>query len=1081
MNVRKILLILLGIFLFALMLAVGAGLYGYTHPSVVKALMEKAVSRATGAAFSVEHLDYSLNPIQIRAKGILFQPVGQGDGFYGEIEDFMADCALKGPFGRKTLVFKTLNINGFKCRVREGAPAVSKDSGSEEASFLSSMPRFFVSFFLFNDFTIESAEMGKGFVAVQWKGQRIEVSGLSGHLNSEHLMDLGGHFLLEAPTEHTLLSIPDFHIETAGAISLADPCIDFTVAFSKGVLSSPQATVNHIRARTSIHYNHREQKTAFSELNLTLEAERLKGLPQTKRAPFEISLNAGGDIDFKNKQARVHDLSLNIKHLLQFDGHLTVGFGQQGGVDVIIGGARVFSQKLLSLLPVGGNVKAINISGPVDFSGTFSGRVKQGRWMFDGNMEGNIKNTPVSYRTKNIRINGLMTAQVALQGPLPHLKLSGNLTGNQVDIKGTGLSIGSAQGTFNFSGTYPHFDITGLSCRIPEITSLTEKKTFSVSDVDIASTKGHINVLEKSLIFPEIRFKSSLLSNILAAFEMDEGRLTLTAKGKETGLIQAASRLQLLPPKWIFEGTDTIEVTATMDGKNTTSFSAKLGLEKFQFKNPRETGVGENISLQAHISGELTPAPSTTLKAAAKVFVNGGEVLMDRFYFDLRENAFSAQCTGRFEENHKRLVLDQLSLEMKNIATAHITGTLTQTEDEYEGELSLRIPDTPLKTPFQRLIQEPFQTEKPALSTASLTGTVGAEMTLKGKRSRWMTTGVCTWKDGSFLYGNTAIALNGIQLSLPVWLTNVTGEGRARKPEGGLTVRSAGFPFLPAQGLNIPIQAVPNGLIMPAATTLTVPGGTVRIGPSKITGLMGSSPAVHTALHFDNLQLEPILSEIWPHAIKGSAGGNLDPIRIADGELRSTGEIKASIFDGLLTLSQVGTHGLFTALPVYRLNARWDHLSLAEMTEGTSFGKIEGILNGYANDLEVSNGQLQRFDLILDTVKTDDVPQKISVKAVDNIARLGGGQSPFAGVAGIFVSLFKEFPYEKIGVHAKLENDIFRINGTIREDGREYLVKRGFFSGVDVINQSKDNRVGFKDMLKRIQRITSSKGGPVIR
>ena len=197
--------------------------------------------------------------------------------------------------------------------------------------------------------------------------------------------------------------------------------------------------------------------------------------------------------------------------------------------------------------------------------------------------------------------------------------------------------------------------------------------------------------------------------------------------------------------------------------------------------------------------------------------------------------------------------------------------------------------------------------------------------------------------------------------------------------------------------------------------------------------------------------------------------------------MQSTGEIKADIFDGALTLSHVGARGLFTALPVVHLNARWHHLNLAEMTEGTSFGKIEGILNGYAKKLEVSNGQLQRFELLLDTVKTDGIPQKISVKAVDNIARLGGGQSPFIGMAGLFVSLFKEFPYRKIGVHATLENDVFRIHGTIREDGKEYLVKRGFFSGVDVINQSRDNRVGFKDMLKRIKRITDSKGGPIVK
>ncbi len=358
---------------------------------------------------------------------------------------------------------------------------------------------------------------------------------------------------------------------------------------------------------------------------------------------------------------------------------------------------------------------------------------------------------------------------------------------------------------------------------------------------------------------------------------------------------------------------------------------------------------------------------------------------------------------------------------------------------------------------------------------------IGAEITLKGKRSHWLTKGVFIWKDGSMLYGDSVYALTGIHLSLPIWLTNVKGEGVSQNLEGGLSVRSMKLPFLPEQGLNIPIQAASNRLFMPAATTLAVPGGTVGIGPSRIIELMGDSPMVQSALHFKDLQLEPILKGIWPQPVKGIAEGNLDPIHIVGGQLQSKGEIKANVFDGVLTLSHVGARGLFTALPIYSLNTLWHHLNLAEMTEGTSFGKVEGILNGHAKKLEVSNGQLQRFDLLLETVKTDDTPQKISVKAVDNIARLGGGQSPFAGMAGIFVSFFKEFPYEKIGVHATLENDVFRINGTIHEDGREYLVKRGFFSGVDVINQSKDNRVGFKDMLKRMKRITSSKGGPVIQ
>jgi len=100
---------------------------------------------------------------------------------------------------------------------------------------------------------------------------------------------------------------------------------------------------------------------------------------------------------------------------------------------------------------------------------------------------------------------------------------------------------------------------------------------------------------------------------------------------------------------------------------------------------------------------------------------------------------------------------------------------------------------------------------------------------------------------------------------------------------------------------------------------------------------------------------------------------------------------------------------------------------------------------------------------------------------VDNIALIGGGQSPFVGLAGSLASLFRDFPYEQIGVHALLENDVFRINGTIREGGIEYLVKRSGISGVNVVNQNPDNRISFKDMVKRIKRVTAGGGGPVIK
>jgi hypothetical protein len=150
------------------------------------------------------------------------------------------------------------------------------------------------------------------------------------------------------------------------------------------------------------------------------------------------------------------------------------------------------------------------------------------------------------------------------------------------------------------------------------------------------------------------------------------------------------------------------------------------------------------------------------------------------------------------------------------------------------------------------------------------------------------------------------------------------------------------------------------------------------------------------------------------------------------------------------------------------------------MTTGTAFGKIEGVLAGDLRNAEIAYGQPQRFNLLLETVRKKGIPQKISIKAVENIAQIGGGQNPFMGLAGTFASFFKTFPYEKIGIRASLENDVFAIHGTVKENGVEYFVKRGAFSGVNIVNQNPDNRISFKDMVNRIKRIGAG-GGPVVK
>jgi hypothetical protein len=61
-----------------------------------------------------------------------------------------------------------------------------------------------------------------------------------------------------------------------------------------------------------------------------------------------------------------------------------------------------------------------------------------------------------------------------------------------------------------------------------------------------------------------------------------------------------------------------------------------------------------------------------------------------------------------------------------------------------------------------------------------------------------------------------------------------------------------------------------------------------------------------------------------------------------------------------------------------------------------------------------------------------------------------------------------------------LTNDQFSVNGTIHEGGTEYLVRRGFLRGVDVVNRNPENVISFKDMQERVGRLARpAQGEPV--
>jgi hypothetical protein len=496
------------------------------------------------------------------------------------------------------------------------------------------------------------------------------------------------------------------------------------------------------------------------------------------------------------------------------------------------------------------------------------------------------------------------------------------------------------------------------------------------------------------------------------------------------------------------------------------------------FQNKDGTIMGEKISIGTGIQGVVNSKRSR-MTFAADIDAPTGEALYDRYYLNLKTNSIVSSCNGTYDFQKRLIKLSNLRFDLTGILPLEIQGFFKHGPSKANADVTVILPKVPLKPIVHHFLQEPYKTEKPFLATLETQGTVSAQFRINGFQDAWQVRGRLGWLGSKFSLPEKGVALKGIHLDLPVWYRTGVAKPPVETLSGKLAVESIVIPLLPEQHLSILLAAGPNRISVESPTVIQVPGGNLCLGSVQVEKLFGPDLALHTRLEFDEIKLQPILSKIWMHPLAGVLTGTLNPIRYENHTVTTRGELKAEVFEGKIILSDLGASGIFTSAPVFKLNLKWEDLLLSEMTRNTAFGTIEGSLKGQLRDVEMAYGQPQRFNLLLETVQKKGIPQKISVKAVENIAQIGGGQSPFMGMAGAVASFFKKFPYEKIGIRASLENDVFTVNGTIREGHTEYLVKRGSFSGVNVVNQNPDNRISFKDMVKRIKRI-GAKGGPVV-
>lgn len=289
------------------------------------------------------------------------------------------------------------------------------------------------------------------------------------------------------------------------------------------------------------------------------------------------------------------------------------------------------------------------------------------------------------------------------------------------------------------------------------------------------------------------------------------------------------------------------------------------------------------------------------------------------------------------------------------------------------------------------------------------------------------------------------------------------------------------------------------------AYNITVGGGEVdvRLGdndvemltPLKITTMGGALLLNQFALHnfgtedatgVLDAELEPIqLGQLtgafgWP-AFSGALSGRLPLLKLAENTITVGGTLSARAFDGTIDISQLRIEQPFGRVPRMQGELKFRGLDLQQVTEAFSFGLIQGRLSGDVAGLELQNWRPVAMDLHLYTPADDKTQHRISQRAVENLASVGGGGAAAVLSTG-FMKFFEVFAYDRIGLRCLLRNGVCAMSGAgpakAGPQGRGYYIVKGRgIPRIDVVGYR--DTVSWPRLVQQLTAITRS-GAPAV-
>jgi hypothetical protein len=529
-----------------------------------------------------------------------------------------------------------------------------------------------------------------------------------------------------------------------------------------------------------------------------------------------------------------------------------------------------------------------------------------------------------------------------------------------------------------------------------------------------------------------------------------------------------------LPPeyqKWLIKGKGIVE-SHFQGQKLSWTGDLILHFKEGEFSSPDGSKAGQGITgkviLKIH---SLSPDKKAQFDLSSELA--GGELLWGKYYKDFSGEKISILSQGNFFLSSHRILDFQSSLDLFNSGNYFLSGSI----EKDESTLHLKAEEVS-HSRILSLVQEYLSQNAPSFKNLLLDGVSDLDMTtvIKGKRLAF--DGIFRIRNAALKIPERSFSVDHLNVILPFDLSYPSAsDSNWEEKEGekgfikiGLLIKDN----TRLENMTIPVMLVRNKLSIPEDIKISVFGGDIAV--KKFTGeeILSPSRQFYFSLAMEKLDIGLLGRDMAGVDLTGTLRADFPIIKYQDGAWTAQGNAVAEVFGGEVDAGNISARNLFSSSRKIAADINFKGINLEKVTEKIKIGKMTGIIQGSLRNFEIEYGQPSSFVLDLESVKTKGIGQKISVDAINNISIVGTG----VGLGGILNAgirrFFREYPYSKIGLHCTLENDNFSIRGSVHEGGKEYLVRRAFLRGVDVINQNPQNVISFKDMQERIRRISQA-------